>query len=93
MKAFFGPTVALVLATTSVALAGDEDTQDDAWTCTCTATCDGNETTISIDVCADDDAVAEAVSDAATSCARQLDGRCEALGTCHCHCNVTGDDC
>ena len=93
MKAFFGLTVALTLATTSVAFAGDEDTQDDAWTCTCTVTCDGTETAISVDVCADDDAAAEAVSDAATTCARQLDPRCEALGACQCRCNITGDDC
>ena len=93
MKAFVGLTVTLVLAAASPALAGDPDTQDDAWTCTCTATCDGQEATIGVDVCADDDAAAEAASDAATSCARQLDARCETLGACHCRCDVTGDDC
>jgi hypothetical protein len=93
MKAIAGLVAALVLAFAGAAWAGDPDTDDDEWECTCTATCDGHDASTTVDVCADDDALAEAVSDGANSCARALAGQCTALGHCACTCHTTGDDC
>ena len=54
---------------------------------------DEGELSVTVEVCADEDDIAEAVSDGAASCARELDDECEAIGACHCTCNTTGDEC
>jgi hypothetical protein len=83
--------IAMFLA--PAAFAGDPDTDDDEWECTCTATCDSGRQSVTVTVCADDDAATEAASDGANSCARALHDQCTALGPCACTCNPTGNDC
>ena len=92
MRAALAIVAALVMGAAPAAFA-DDDNLDDEWECTCTGTCDGLELSVTVDVCADDDDVSEAVSDGANSCARELDGQCEAVGRCECTCHTTGEDC
>jgi hypothetical protein len=91
MTATIAGAIAMFLA--PAAFAGDPDTNDDEWECTCTATCDAGQQSVTVTVCADDDAAAEATSDGANSCARALGGQCTTLGRCACTCNPTGNDC
>ncbi|MBI5499877.1 MAG: hypothetical protein HY907_06515 [Deltaproteobacteria bacterium] len=92
MKAILALAAMFVMGTTSMAFA-DEDDLDDEWECTCTGTCDDLELSVTVEVCADDDDIAEAVSDGASSCARELDGQCESNAECECTCHTTGGDC
>ena len=88
MKAVLVMVVVLAMGTTTAASA-----QEYQWECTCTGVCDDGELSVTVEVCADEDDIAEAVSDGAASCARELDDECEAIGACHCTCNTTGDEC
>ncbi|MBI5489243.1 MAG: hypothetical protein HY905_18045 [Deltaproteobacteria bacterium] len=93
MRAVLAIVAAVAMGAAPAAWAGDEDDSDDEWECTCTGACDDHELSVTVDVCADDDDISEAVSDGANSCARELDGQCEAVGRCECTCHVTGEDC
>ena len=85
-----------VLALVAVFAAGSTTTafaEEYQWECTCTGACDDGELAVTVEVCADEGDVAEAVSDGAASCARELDGQCETVGACGCTCNTTGEEC
>jgi hypothetical protein len=85
--------IALSLALTPTALADDVEPAEEIWTCTCSAECDGDSISVSIDVCADDEAVSDAVDEGVERCDANLDGKCEDHSACQCRCTPTGEPC
>jgi hypothetical protein len=71
----------------------DDDDDEEEWKCSCTATCDGTTVKVSERVCADDESLSEAMSDAVAACERDTDARCDEEASCRCTCKPTGRDC
>ena len=64
-----------------------------SWSCTCGALCDGTLLTTTVNVCADEADIGEAVAEGARSCVAQIDGQCQDHGICECSCAPISPGC
>jgi hypothetical protein len=81
---------AIVLA---VALAGSACGDDKVkWNCTCSAICDGDQSSVTDTACGTESEASAAVDDAVAECEAELDADCEAL-ECACECTATDEGC